>query len=157
MNATRRADRQRDSKKGGNHEACTAGSGNSRLSVGFILARNFTLSAFASFVDVLRLSADDGDSSRQILCSWNVLSSDRSQIRSSCGVPLQPDAKMGDPRDYDYIVVVGGLLDQVEDLDSASLAYLHEGSRAECSACRSVYRRVHPTPRWPDAGAKMLH
>ena len=29
-----------------------------RLNVGFILARRFTLCAFANFVDVLRLAAD---------------------------------------------------------------------------------------------------
>lgn len=107
----------------------TAGFGDARLSVGFILARNFTLSAFANFVDVLRLSADDGDSSRQILCRWNVLSADKSQVRSSCGVPVQPDAKMDDPRDYDYIVVVGGLLDQVEDLDAPSQAFLRDAAQ----------------------------
>jgi transcriptional regulator GlxA family with amidase domain len=106
----------------------TANSGDARLSVGFILARNFTLSAFASFVDVLRLSADDGDSSRQILCRWNVLSPDNTQIRSSCGIPLQPDAKMKEPSDFDYIVVVGGILGQVEDLDAVSLAYLRKAA-----------------------------
>lgn len=104
------------------------GLGESRLTVGFILARNFTLSAFANFVDVLRLSADDGDSSRQILCRWNVISADSSQIRSSCGVPVQPDAKMGDPQDYDYIVVVGGLLGQIEDFDPNCLAFLREAA-----------------------------
>ena len=31
------------------------------LKVGFILARQFTLSAFANFADVLRLAADEGD------------------------------------------------------------------------------------------------
>ena len=31
-----------------------------RLSVGFILAKRFTLCAFANFVDVLRLAADEG-------------------------------------------------------------------------------------------------
>ena len=35
-----------------------------RLSVGFILAHRFTLCAFANFVDVLRLAADEGDRSR---------------------------------------------------------------------------------------------
>ncbi len=30
-----------------------------RLSVGFILAKRFTLCAFANFVDVLRLAADE--------------------------------------------------------------------------------------------------
>lgn len=37
-----------------------------RLRVGFILARRFTLCAFANFVDVLRLAADEGDGSRPI-------------------------------------------------------------------------------------------
>ena len=35
-----------------------------RLTVGFILAKRFTLCAFANFVDVLRLAADEGDRSR---------------------------------------------------------------------------------------------
>jgi transcriptional regulator GlxA family with amidase domain len=43
------------------------------LSVGFILAHNFTLSAFSLFVDQLRLASDEGDGSRQILCRWSVM------------------------------------------------------------------------------------
>ena len=39
-----------------------------RLRIGFLLAPRFTLSAFATFVDVLRLAADDGDGSRPIRC-----------------------------------------------------------------------------------------
>ena len=35
-----------------------------RLSVGFILARRFTLCAFANFIDVPRLAADEGDRSQ---------------------------------------------------------------------------------------------
>ena len=45
-----------------------------RLRVGFILTPRFTLCAFANFVDVLRLAADEGDRSRPILCRWRVLS-----------------------------------------------------------------------------------
>jgi transcriptional regulator GlxA family with amidase domain len=41
-----------------------------RLRIGFLLAPRFTLSAFATFVDVLRLAADDGDGSRPIRCRW---------------------------------------------------------------------------------------
>ena len=52
-----------------------------RLHVGFILADRFTLSAFANFVDVLRLAADEADKSRPILCEWSVLSADRAPIR----------------------------------------------------------------------------
>ena len=57
-----------------------------RLRVGFILARRFTLCAFANFVDVLRLAADEGDRSRPILCEWSVLSGSMDPVVSSCGV-----------------------------------------------------------------------
>src|SRR5690606_41977781 len=62
---------------------------------------------FANFVDVLRLAADDGDRSRPILCDWAVLSDNMSPVTSSCGVVVQPHERLGDPRKFDYIVVVG--------------------------------------------------
>ena len=66
------------------------GVGMAQLTVGFILARRFTLCAFANFVDVLRLSADEGDRSRPILCAWRVLSPTMDSIASSSGVSVQP-------------------------------------------------------------------
>ena len=68
-----------------------------RLSVGFILARRFTLCAFANFVDVLRLAADEGDRSRPIFCDWSVLSDSMDPVPSSCGVTVQPNERLGDP------------------------------------------------------------
>jgi transcriptional regulator GlxA family with amidase domain len=88
------------------------------LTVGFILVRRFTLSAFANFVDVLRLAADEGDRSRPILCDWTVVSPDMTPISSSCGVLIQPQERLGDPRRFDYIVVVGGLLTDLAAGDS---------------------------------------
>lgn len=42
-----------------------------RLKIGFILARSFTLSAFALFVDTLRLASDEADRERlQRLAIW---------------------------------------------------------------------------------------
>lgn len=87
-----------------------------RLRVGFVLAPRFTLSAFANFVDVLRLAADEGDRSRPILCRWRVLSNTMNPVNSSCGIAVQPDERLGDPARFDYIVVVGGLIDQVDTL-----------------------------------------
>ena len=55
-----------------------------RLRIGFLLAPRFTLSAFATFVDVLRLAADDGDGSRPIRCSWKVISTDMAPVPASC-------------------------------------------------------------------------
>lgn len=82
----------------------------SKLSVGFILAPNFTLLAFSAFVDTLRLAADDGDRSRPIHCEWAVLSYDMRPIKSSCGVEITPTLELGAATQFDYIVVVGGLL-----------------------------------------------
>ncbi|MBW8790963.1 MAG: GlxA family transcriptional regulator, partial [Rhizobium leguminosarum] len=44
-----------------------------RLKVGFVLARSFTLSAFALFVDTLRLASDEQDRSGRVLADWQVI------------------------------------------------------------------------------------
>jgi transcriptional regulator GlxA family with amidase domain len=95
-----------------------------RLSVGFILTRRFTLIAFANFVDVLRLAADEGDRSRRILCDWSVLSATMDPVPPSCGVSVQPNERLGDPRRFDYIAVVGGLIDEFDNFDVAYIDYL---------------------------------
>lgn len=101
-----------------------------RLSVGFILARRFTLCAFANFVDVLRLAADDGDRSRPILCDWTVLSDTMDPVQSSCGITVQPKERLGDPRRFDYIVVVGGLMEETPSLGQAYHRFLHQAADA---------------------------
>lgn len=101
-----------------------------RLSVGFLLLKQFTLCAFANFVDVLRLAADDGDGSRAIRCQWRVISRDHNAIQSSCGVAIQPQELLGDPRRFDYIVVVGGL---INDNDEESDMHLHQYLRRAAS------------------------
>jgi transcriptional regulator GlxA family with amidase domain len=100
-----------------------------RLSVGFILARNFTLSAFSLFIDQLRLAADEGDRSRQILCRWSVMSDRKAPIRASCGVQVAGTAELIDPTNFDYIVVVGGLLHAGPQLDEPCIAYLQQAAR----------------------------
>lgn len=94
------------------------------LRVGFLLADRFTLSAFANFVDVLRLAADEADKSRRILCDWAVLSADMAPVRASCGVKVQPDTRLRAAGDFDYLVVVGGLIDDRVALADEALAYL---------------------------------
>lgn len=102
----------------------------SRLRVGFVLARRFTLCAFANFVDVLRLAADEGDRSRPIHCSWRVLSASMHPIQSSAGVSVQPEERLGDPTRFDYIVVVGGLVGEIERLNSDYVAFLRRAAEA---------------------------
>lgn len=101
-----------------------------RLRVGFILARRFTLCAFANFVDVLRLAADEGDGSRPILCTWRVLSASMNPIPSSAGITIQPDERLGDPTRFDYIVVVGGLVDEIERLNPDYVTFLRRAADA---------------------------
>jgi transcriptional regulator GlxA family with amidase domain len=101
-----------------------------RLRVGFVLATNFTLSAFSLFVDHLRLAADKDDRSRQIHCSWQILSSAPHPIRSSCGISISRDAPLDDPRTFDYIVVVGGLLQSYEPIDQTTVKWLQRAAAA---------------------------
>lgn len=100
-----------------------------RLNVAFLLADRFTLSAFANFVDVLRLAADEADHSRPIHCDWTVLSADMNPVRSSCGVTIQPDTRLQRAGSYDYIVVVGGLLGEASALAPEAVRFLQ--ARAE--------------------------
>lgn len=101
------------------------------LRVGFILTRRFTLCAFANFVDVLRLAADEGDRSRPILCTWCVLSDNMAPVMASSGVSVQPEERLGDPRRFDYIVVVGGLMHELERVSHAYTDFLRRAAVAK--------------------------
>lgn len=100
------------------------------LSVGFVLADNFTLSAFSLFVDHLRLAADEGDRSRPILCRWSIMSARYEPVKASCGIAVTRTSGLIEPRDFDYIVVVGGVLHAGPQLDSATIDYLKGAAQA---------------------------
>lgn len=99
-----------------------------RLRVGFVLAPRFTLVAFAGFIDVLRLAADDGDRSRQRVCSWAILGKDDAPVVSSCGASVKPTAPMESPEAYDYLVVVGGLLQEGQKVPRSFYAFLRDAA-----------------------------
>lgn len=98
------------------------------LTVGFVLADRFTLSAFSTFVDALRLAADEGDGSRQNRCRWQVMSASGRPIVSSSGVEIMPTSGLLPPESLDYLAVVGGLLPRsggpARPIDSTTEAYL---------------------------------
>ena len=96
------------------------------LSVAFLLLPDFTLSTFSSFVDALRIAADEGDHSRQLHCRWTVLGPERVPVRSSCGVEITPWETLGDPKRFNYVVVVGGLLRGQKRIDSRTLSFLRQ-------------------------------
>ena len=100
-----------------------------QLKIGFTLAPEFTLLAFTGFIETLRQAADVGDRSRPIWCSWTVMSHDLELIKSSCGVDVKPWAVFQDPRQFDYIVLVGGLLTGLSRLPGPLLTYMTEAAR----------------------------
>ena len=81
-----------------------------RIRFGIVLLPNFTLTAFSGFVDMLRLSADDGDYSKPVRCAWSVIGETLAPVRASCGIQITPWETFEEAQPSDYVVVVGGLL-----------------------------------------------
>ena len=106
----------------------TARPGSGQLKVGFVLSRSFTLSAFALFIDTLRLASDETDKSGRVFADWKVIGSTRLLISSSCGVQVAPTSDFVDPGEFDYIVVVGGLLTVEEPVDHQTIAFLKKAA-----------------------------
>lgn len=104
----------------------------SALSVGFVLLPQFTLLAFAGFVEALRHAADIKDRSRQIHCRWSILGPNQRAVKSSCGAAITPWENFGDKIPFDYIAVVGGLLSAHDSIDPAVARYL------QCAAAQGV-------------------
>jgi transcriptional regulator GlxA family with amidase domain len=100
-----------------------------QLKVGFTLAPDFTLLAFSGFIEALRQAADVGDLSRPIWCSWTIMSHDMTPIKASCGLEVSPWETFKDPNDFDYIVLVGGLVNSLSRVPPELTDYLKEAVR----------------------------
>ena len=101
-----------------------------RLKVGFVLMPRFTLTAFSTFLDVLRLAADEGDRSRPIACAWEVMSPRLQPVKSSCGIEIQPTSDLTEPGRFGYVVIVGGLLGGTSTVAPEIAAYLKKAAAA---------------------------
>ncbi|MGE0008616.1 MAG: GlxA family transcriptional regulator [Parvibaculaceae bacterium] len=101
-----------------------------KLRVGILLWPEFTMLAFSGFVDALRLAADIGDRSRQKFCRWDVMAESPEAIAASCGVKVSPTCRFADPRQFDYVVVVAGLLHRIHDSPPGAAEYIRNA--AEC-------------------------
>jgi transcriptional regulator GlxA family with amidase domain len=108
----------------------TSGTQPRKLRVGFVLTPRFTLTAFAGFIDALRLAADEGDRSRQIACEWAVLGTPGTPVPSSCGALVVPQDRIESPERFDYIVVVGGLLHGGQKVPAQIYAFLRCAAEA---------------------------
>ncbi|WP_305985188.1 GlxA family transcriptional regulator [Roseibium sp. MMSF_3544] len=92
----------------------------------FVLTPAFTLLPLAGFADAVRHSSDEADRSRQVFCHWEVLGHDLNPVPSSTGMAVRPWNTFEEAGDYDYIVVVGGLLDYLNDIPPQTYDFLRE-------------------------------
>ena len=100
-----------------------------RIRFGIILLPNFTLTAFSGFVDMLRLSADEGDYSKPVRCSWSVIGDTLAPVRASCGIQITPWETFADAEPFDYVVVVGGLLHSGPQANDETLQFIRAAAR----------------------------
>ena len=119
-----RLDRDRAPPKPGLSQA------GAELSIGFLLWPTFPLLSLAGFCDALRHAADLGDQSRQLRCTWKLLGPTDQQVESSCGVAVPVQPMSGSPRQFHYIVVIGGLLPSLEQADPRYWNFLREADLA---------------------------
>lgn len=100
------------------------------LRIGFVLVPDFTLLALAGFVDTLRLAADEGDRSRQIRCSWTIMSDGGRAVRASSGIMVEPTSGLIPADRFDYVVVVGGTLHRGPEVAETTFDYLRSAAAA---------------------------
>lgn len=100
------------------------------LSVGILLWPRFPLLSLGGLCDALRHAADRGDQSRKLRCLWTTIGAQNATVESSCGIPVPVQSVFPDAGQFDYIVVIGGLLAHLEQVDRRCWDYLHEAARA---------------------------
>ncbi|MBB5462682.1 GlxA family transcriptional regulator [Paraburkholderia sp. Cpub6] len=113
-----------------------------RIRFGIILLPNFTLTAFSGFVDLLRLSADEGDFSKPVRCSWSVIGETLAPVRASCGIQITPWETFETAGKFDYVVVVGGLLHSGPAASEATLAFIRRAAARDTTLvgmCTGVF------------------
>jgi len=113
-----------------------------RIRFGIVLLPNFTLTAFSGFVDMLRLSADEGDYSKPVRCSWSVIGETLAPVRASCGIQVTPWETFDSCGPFDYVVVVGGLLHSGPQASDATLRFIREAARGDATLvgiCTGVF------------------
>ena len=104
--------------------------GTTELSIGIVLWPRFPLLSLSGLTDALRHAADTGDQSRPIRCQWKVLGTLGQRVISSCGLDVPIDTELTNPHQFDYIVVIGGLLDSLEAAPKTYPAFLHQAAAA---------------------------
>jgi len=113
------------------------------IRVAFVLCPHFSLVAFGTFVDSLRMSADEAEYSRQIYCRWKIVADDpRRAVTASCGVQVLPQEPLGDVGDITHVVVVGGIGAHGTDVSDPPRRYIrvmYEAGRTIVGLCTASF------------------
>jgi transcriptional regulator GlxA family with amidase domain len=96
------------------------------LRIGIFLWPQFPLLSLAGLCDALRHAADLGDQSRQVRCTWAVLSAKGEPVVSSCGVEVPAENAVSSDCSFDYVAVIGGLLPSMKKTDPHSVKFLNQ-------------------------------
>jgi transcriptional regulator GlxA family with amidase domain len=99
------------------------------LRIGIFLWPRFPLLSLAGLCDALRHAADLGDQSRQVRCTWTVLSATGKAVTSSCGVEVPAINAASAECDFDYVAVIGGLLVSMKAADPVGLQFLRNAAK----------------------------
>lgn len=98
------------------------------LAVGILLWPDFPLLSLAGIVEPLRHAGDFADHSRPVWCRWDVLG--EGAATASCGIRVEATAPYADPRQFDYVAVIGGLLPRLGQAPRRHRDYLRAAAAA---------------------------
>lgn len=100
------------------------------LNVGILLWPRFPLLSLGGLCDALRHAADRGDQSRQLRCIWTTIGAHAGIAESSCGIAVPVQSVFPDVEQFDYVVVIGGLLPNLDQVDKRYWDYLRQAAEA---------------------------
>ncbi|MGO7088635.1 helix-turn-helix domain-containing protein [Rhizobium leguminosarum] len=100
------------------------------LSVGILLWPTFPMMSLTGIVEPLRHAADFADNSRPLHCRWSIMGAPGHAAVASCGIRVHADAPYINPTDFDYVVVIGGLLPHLRAAPSKHRDYLRVAASA---------------------------
>ena len=106
------------------HDTGAAARNGAELNIGLVVLPTFPLLSLAGFCDALRHAADLGDQSRPLRCVWTLLGTQAGDVQSSCGVSVRVKSIEEHAEAFDYLVVIGGLLSQMNAIDGRLWPYL---------------------------------
>lgn len=112
------------------------------IQVAIVLWPSFPLLSLTGIIESLRHAADIADRSRQIYCRWSVIGKKGSACRASCGTNIEADADYPAPEQFDYLFVVGGLLEQLNQAPQQHWEYIKQAADANVmivGVCTGVF------------------